>query len=409
MDFLKKDDVFTMLLPGSDLVFTQYLYIKEEVRIALLVSILNKSDDAIFWAHELYYSGFKYELINLIWKIYYDFFATLNPAYEVYLVKKHKELIMDNHESQTQSCLISSIIQDLLFRPFNSDVFMLRNICENFEIDICFHHGSEKITHIDEVKINMTQWISTTDLRSIAQWVLNLNNPNKDGIKLQDIYDICIDIFNEDLKEVKLSKSKLLKEFTSASRININNNIILLAKIIQLFSKKVQLKKGKNLYINVEPNDIILYNPIIGSHEINHFNILEKAYMFGIDDLNHLSLFKLTRNKYNVQEKYWYKWEYHASFSPLWFKRIKQFGGYIDYNKQKVIFKEEPNDDLTQEFYGLYGLEPDEQPLCIQNKSIRCISKVHNWHWFNNQYKKNGLFEVYEEELDEFDKDGLKY
>ena len=93
MDFTKKDDILTLQLPGSDLVFTQYLYIKEEVRLALLVSILNKSNDAIFWAYELYYSGFKYELLNLIWKIYYDFFATLNPAYESYLLKKHKELL----------------------------------------------------------------------------------------------------------------------------------------------------------------------------------------------------------------------------------------------------------------------------------------------------------------------------
>ena len=96
MDFSKQDDIF--LKPGSDLVFTQYLYIKEEVRIALLVSILNKSDDAIFWAYELYYSGFKYELLNLIWKIYYDFFATLNPAYEAYLLKKYKELLLDARE-----------------------------------------------------------------------------------------------------------------------------------------------------------------------------------------------------------------------------------------------------------------------------------------------------------------------
>jgi hypothetical protein len=404
MDFSKKDDVFTISLPGSDLVFTQYLYIKEEVRIALLVSILNKSDEALFWAHELYNSGFKYELINLIWKIYYDFFATLNPSYETYLIKKHKELMMDKDKSHI--CLISSIIQDLLFRPFNSDVFMLRNICENFEIDICFHHGTEKITHIEELTLNMTHWVNTTDLRSISQWVLNIN---KDFIKLLDIYDICINIFDKEQKEDKLIKSKLKKEFISASRININTNIILLAKIVQLFSKKAHLKKGKNIYINVQDHDIALYNPIIGSEEINHFNILEKAYLYGIDDLKHLSLFKLTRQRYNLQEKYWYKWEYHASFSPLWAKRIKQFGGYTDYNKQKVIFKEEPNDDLMQEFYSIYGLEPDEQPVSIQNKSIDFISKVHNWKWFNQQYKKNGLFEIYEEELEEFDKDGLKY
>ncbi len=401
MDFSKKDDIFTIPLPGSDLVFTRYLYIKEEVRLALLIAILNKSDDAIFWAYELYHSGFKYELINLIWKIYYDFFATLNPAYEAYLLKKHKELVTDTNKTQDRT--ISSIIQDLLFRPFNSDVFMLRNICENFDIDITYHHESEKITHIDETRHNMTQWVANKDLRSISQWVLNIN---KDVIKPVDIYNICLDIFD---KEVKLTKNKLEKEFMSAIKLNMNSNIILLAKIIHLFSKKAELKKGRSMYINTEPEDIIPYESIIGSDEIKHYRILEKAYMCAIDDLKHLSLFKLTRNKYNIQEEYWHRWEYHASFSPLWSKRIREFGGYPDYTKQKVIFKEEPDDDLMQEFYGLYGLEPDEQNQQTQNKSIQTIEKVHNWHWFNEQYRKNGLFEVYEEELDEFDNDGLKY
>ena len=386
MDFSKKDDILTLQLPGSDLVFTQYLYIKEEVRLALLVSILNKSNDAIFWAYELYYSGFKYELLNLIWKIYYDFFATLNPAYESYLLKKHKELLSDNQENER---IISSIINDLLFRPFNSDVFMLRNVCETFIIEIEYN----------EITETLKQWITNNDFRSIAQWVLNVNK----SIPLQEIYDICLDIF-----DIKV-KGKLTKEFVSATRLDINNNIILLAKIMTLFSRKAELKKGKSIYINVEPEDVIIYEPITGSNDLKNHKILEIAYMCGIDDLKHLSLFKLTRNKYNLQEKYWYNWEYHASFSPVWSKRIQQHKGYTDYNKQKVIFKEDPNDELMQDFYGLYGLEPDEQKLDVQNKSIQSIEKIHNWKWFSEKYKKNGLVEVYDEELEEFDVDGIRY
>jgi hypothetical protein len=386
MDFSKKDDILTLQLPGSDLVFTQYLYIKEEVRLALLVSILNKSNDAIFWAYELYYSGFKYELLNLIWRIYYDFFATLNPAYESYLLKKHKELLSDDQPNER---IISSIINDLLFRPFNSDVFMLRNVCETFIIEINYN----------EITNTLKQWITNNDFRSIAQWVLNVNK----SIPPQEIYDICLDIF-----DIKV-KGKLTKEFVSATRLDINNNIILIAKIMTLFSRKAELKKGKSIYINVEPEDIIIYEPITGSNDIKNYKILEIAYMCGIDDLKHLSLFKLTRNKYNLQEKYWYNWEYHASFSPVWSKRIQQHKGYTDYNKQKVIFKEDPEDDLMQEFYGLYGLEPDEQKLDVQNKSIQSIEKIHNWKWFSEKYKRNGLFEVYEEELEEFDVDGVRY
>ncbi len=37
--------------------FTRYMYEKSEVEIALIIAILNKTDDALFWAYELYYSG----------------------------------------------------------------------------------------------------------------------------------------------------------------------------------------------------------------------------------------------------------------------------------------------------------------------------------------------------------------
>ena len=394
MEFTKKIDDFKEL-PGSDLVFTRYLYIKEEVCIALLVSILNKSDDAIFWGYELYYSGFKDEFFNLIWKIYYDFFVTLNPAFEVYLLKKHKEWLNTNDDSQDK--LVSSIIQTLLFRPFNTDMFLLRNICEKFDIDISY---TKEITTLDDLKDNMIQWVSNTDLRSIAQWILNLNN-NK--IKLVDIYDICLDIFNN------LTKSKLMKEFDYALSdlsLNINPNIILLSKIITLFSNS---KKGKNMYISVDPEDIIQYKTIVGNNDVLAYQILKKACICGIDDYKHLSLFKLTRNKYNLQETYWYHWEYHASFSPIWLKRIKQFGGYRDYSNRQLLFVKKPDDILLQEFYKLYGLEPDEGPLDIQNKSIQPIEKIYDWKWFNNKYKKNGIFEIYEEELEEFNIDGLTY
>jgi hypothetical protein len=407
MDFLnlmkRKDDIFTIELHDSDLIFTRYLYVKDEVCIALLVSILNKSEDAIFWAYELYYSGFKNELFTLIWKIYYDFFATLNPTFEAYLMKKHKEWLL---EPEDQSRIVSAIIQDLLFRPFNADVFFLRNAAEKFDIDITYAHVAEKITDTTEIRHNLTQWVKTSDYRSIVQWIFNIN---KNVIYVADIYNICLDIFQE--TDVKIVKTKPVKtkSFEKLDFININPNVILLAKIMCLFSKKENLKKGRSIYINVEPEDIIPYETIGVSIDLKHYQILENATICGIDDFNHLSLFNLKRSKYNLKEKYWYNWEYHASFSPIWFQRIKQFGGEHDFTKKKIIFKEEPDDELMQEFYGLFGLEPDEQKQIVQQKNIKEIKKVHNWKWFNDQYRKNGLFEIYEEELEEFDISGLIY
>ena len=88
---------------------------------------------------------------------------------------------------------------------------------------------------------------------------------------------------------------------------------------------------------------------------------------------------------------------------------MKQFGGRVDFIKTKVIFKEEPDDDLMQEFYLRHGLDPDEQTLDVQNKSIQPIVKKYDWKWFNSTYKKNGIFEIYEEELEELDVDCVTY
>ena len=391
----------------ADIVFTRYLYIKDEVRIALLVSILNKSNDAIFWGYELYYSGFKNELFELLWKIYYDFFATLNPAYEAYLLKKHKEYLKPDIQS-TQSLIVSSIIQDLLFRPFNTDVFFLRNCCENFEIDIEYYNGIKNF----DIECNIDKWMQENDYRSFAQWILNVNN---DSINLDLIYNICLDIFEKN--GIKLTKLKLMKEFMSALKIssnkndviNVNKNVVLLAKIMHLFSKQNGVKMGRSIYINVEPEEIIMYETIVG---LKNYKILEKACVCGIDDFKYLSLFKLRRNKYSnnsIKEIYWNHWEYYASFSPVWLERMNRFKGQINHITRKVVFIEEPDDDLMQEFYELYGYEPDEQKTETQNKSVIDIDKVNNWTSFYNNFKNNGIFRIYEEELDEFDSDGLQY
>ena len=74
---------------ANEFIFTRYLYEKEEVEIALLLSLLyKKEEESLFWAYELFYSGFILELQQLIWKIYYDFYACLNVGFEKYLIKK---------------------------------------------------------------------------------------------------------------------------------------------------------------------------------------------------------------------------------------------------------------------------------------------------------------------------------
>jgi len=59
---------------------TRFLYIKDEVLLSLLISVLEKDyDQSLFWASELYYSGYEKETLEYIDAIYVTFFRSQNP------------------------------------------------------------------------------------------------------------------------------------------------------------------------------------------------------------------------------------------------------------------------------------------------------------------------------------------
>ena len=74
-------------------VLTRYLYHRDEVSHSLLTCLLLKSTfkEALFWASEMYYSGYHKEIWELLWKIYYDFFAIRNPKFEKKIRRAYKK------------------------------------------------------------------------------------------------------------------------------------------------------------------------------------------------------------------------------------------------------------------------------------------------------------------------------
>ena len=67
---------------------TRYLYIKEEVEMSLVASLLERKslDECYFWLDELVESGF--DVRQLIWKIFYDFYFEYYPKLEAYILYK---------------------------------------------------------------------------------------------------------------------------------------------------------------------------------------------------------------------------------------------------------------------------------------------------------------------------------
>jgi hypothetical protein len=376
----------------NDIIFTRYLYLKDEVEIALLVSLLNNNDDCLFWAFELYFSGFENELLELFWKIYYEFYACLNPTLERYLIQKHNMFLSSSSDEKQK--IIATIVENLLIRKYTLDVFMLRQIINNFEI---------------ETEDRLEIWLETKNYEEIARFILETVRENDiEGMK--SILEISINYFdkkfysNEDEvkeKKLELKKEKILKEFEKT--IYKNKRIILLSKIIYyyhlLYSEKSKIEKSLYAYVNTE--DTIIYETI---EKIKAYKILSLACICGTNDLKYLSLFKLKREIYkesNIKNEYNYHWEYHASFSPIWKNRIEKYKGFKNHEEKQIEFL---NDDLLEEFYSEYGYEPDEQKSIIKEKNIPEITFEKTCKDFYELHKNTGLYSIDENYLCELEK-----
>ena len=186
-----------------------------------------------------------------------------------------------------------------------------------------------------------------------------------------------------------------------------------MSRVIHWFALFKKLKLGKNLFIHTDPNEIVMYETILADLTpqgntskfpllpiLQARNILPQAAIYSIDQYNYLSLFKSKRETHNIIKAYNHNWEYYASFTPLWQRRIQKCNGVIDHNTQSIRFED---DDDMEKFYLHYGLDTEEQPTRVQEKSIKTIIKEKDWSMFYNKHKKTGIVDIDLEYLNEFE------
>jgi len=380
---------------------TRYLYFLHDVKYSFITSLL-KSDDikeVIFWLSELYYSGY-YELIyNLIWKIYYDFYAISNPLFESKI----------------------NMLETNLLNSFNDLSMNDINIEQNIKLEIkSIDDGDDE----DEVEIKRLLYIinllfnsESLDNRVFELRFLNVIKPKR--------------MENKNLKWLITLKSHLLK-----NKIKIN-------QYEELFIKSVHYQIDENIkYYLIRINENNAYHilkiyykkikkiPLIEKKEsINYLNnilyydkehiILALICYFELDnnefemeikgmseDFNHYLYFKNTNNIKNIsprnilKNKRNYKidenigcfinnkinkktillnyWEYYANFSPIWEKRFKKYN--CKFQNKNPYFN---SDNSLENFYKKYGYEPDEQNIKTQEKSLCKIKNIKIEEWLS--------------------------
>lgn len=362
---------------ASEFTFTRYLYIKDEVHLALLVSILNKSEKSLFWAYELYYSGFHSELFNLLWKIYFDFYYTLNPGFYKYFIKKQKEW-SKAEDSIEKHKTIGVIVNNLSMRPHNMDVFLLRYIVNNFETE----------TNSD---VQVTEWLEQKNYLNIADHIFNKCSS---ATELNSVMQQINNYFKG--RNVKVDESE-------KNVGQVDQKHVALANVMLMFSHSEKLTMGKNLYLIVEDEEILKHNTMESDYynSFYPYKILPLVTTHAIDEENYLSLFELQRETLDIKDAYYYHWDYYALGSPVWKKRVEAYKGRANHETKRLDFQD---DDNFEDFYNKYNYEPDEQKSKTQNKNIQPIRQERTWYQFYEQHKKNGLYIPDSGYIEEFDK-----
>ena len=368
--------------------FTRYLYEKEEVKIALITCVLDKKvEEALFWAYELFYSGFTCELYELFWKMYYDFYATMNPSFEKYLLN-NLSLLSSLTNDDTGKKIVASVINNFTILPHTSDIFILQQIVKQYDFETCKQDAEE-----------LLKLLAAEDYLMIAYFILNASEESY----LSEIYISMIQYFENLGLAIDIEKEVEIFEKMKKNHLLITyKRIILLSKMIHYFTILKKIKLGKNLFVCLDEDEEL--------DKINKYKTIEivkpawktlsTVNLLNIDKNNYLSLFNLKREKYNIINAYRDNWCYYASFSPLWQERIKSCNGTIDNINQKIIFNDD-NDNDNENFYQNYGLEPDEQKIEIQQKTIQNIKKERTCLQFYREHKNRGIVDIDEEYLNE--------
>jgi hypothetical protein len=105
----------------TDLILTRYLYTKIDVKQSLLLALLeHQTEEAMFWAYELYYSGFQQDCFDYVSNIYEEIYSFDNPGLRLPFQKTIREWNLD----QSLDWNLGTIIMTLSARNYSLNYFL---------------------------------------------------------------------------------------------------------------------------------------------------------------------------------------------------------------------------------------------------------------------------------------------
>ena len=380
---------------------TRYLYHIEDVKYSFLTSLLKGDDikEVLFWTSELYYSGYYNILYNLIWKVYYDFYAVTNPLIEKKINRLNNNLIEKFNKLNIKSELSESKNQNnIKLTITTSEDESVKNII--YILHLLFN--AELIDYrVFEFRFlipkneNLELKIKQKNIKWLQRLKKKLKEDNFKLLKIEELFLISIHNNNSDsnikfyLLKIDVNRCYyiLKKYYSIIKNIKLKDKNDYLQEI--LYEDKYHILMAIICYFDMDENDEVankrivlkkynssLYNYFCNTNNTNNIEphkILKEKRDYFVN--KNIGCFKINLN-INKSEILYYYWEYYSSLTLLWKERYEKYN--CTFKNKKPIFK---NDDYLESFYEKYGYEPDEQSKAVQLKSTCEINNNNIYDW----------------------------
>ena len=106
----------------NELIFTRYLFSKVEVKISLFTSLLeHEFREALYWAYELFYSGFRDETMDFVMSIYNENYKNINDFdFDLFLNDNYNEWYND----KSKEWILGVIVWNIAIREYDINPFI---------------------------------------------------------------------------------------------------------------------------------------------------------------------------------------------------------------------------------------------------------------------------------------------
>ena len=356
---------------------TRYLYMSDEVKFSFIDCLLRRKNlrKCYFWIAEYYFSGFRVKTWSLLWKIFYDFYAVTHPKLEGIINKEYAKWT-----KHTSVIHILHVTLNLFKRKPNPQVFMLRYITPSNEY-VPRGRIPNWVSGFDEKYKELVLALNAKQYPDIVYHASNIE-PNKLYTLVQKYF---VTRHKLSLRELDLNIIPYKNKFhiilaliihlqKPEEEIMLDSTHYICCKGDFTWIKNINMKVVKPLYRTLGRNRLYTISPNIGCFNLCRF---DKRYP-------------------NSKHLLGFKWQYFASFTPVWQKRFARYHAVRNRSSFEMSF---PTDDEFETFSERYDYEPDEQSLNVQLKSIRDIAVCAPSCWlfdifgtYNHDIKKIAIY-----------------